>query len=99
MANLKAYDYDTQALRAAAARLTRCANALSNGSKPRISKIRGSIDENLVGDAGNALKARMAEMDGDVNTLVAHINGLARVLLKYAADLDRMAQALKAKMR
>ena len=98
MAELTAMDYDTGALRAAAQKIKSCARSLDDGAQPGIKRIRGELTENLYGDAAIKLEQRMNEMNSDVNSMVKGLNGLADVLLKYAADLDRMAQELRAKM-
>lgn len=92
------FEYDSAAVRAAARKLQNCANALSNGARPKISRLRGQLPENLQGEAGTALEAKLSEMNADVNTLVNGISGLSKALFKYAADLERTAQKLRGSM-
>lgn len=98
MADLTAMDYDTQALRAAAKKIRSCARSVDGGTRPGIRRIQGELHENLEGSAAVQLDARLQEMAMDANALVGTLNGIANALMKYAADLDRMAQQLRAKM-
>lgn len=98
MATPYAFEYDTRALRAAANRLKQCAQRLSNDAKPKIGKLRGEVDDNLEGRAAEVLMQRIIELDGDVSGTVNSLNNLAGTLLRYAADLERMARELRARM-
>lgn len=91
-------DYDSQAVREAAKRLNQCAARLAEGVQPKVKKIRDEIEENMIGEAADALKERMGELNSDVNNIIGILKGLNKTLTQYAEELERTARRLKQQM-
>ena len=99
MAQMTALDYDTRALRAAAQRVRNCASRVRSNANPKIKRVRNELGDNIKGRTADALARRLAEMDADVGTLAGNLDGIASAMFKYAADLERMARELRARMQ
>ena len=99
MATVNLADYDSSAVRAAAKKLRSCANELSGNTKGKLQTIRTELPSNLEGDTAQALQARLADLTGDVNTILSSISGLVSALEKYADDLDRAMVRLKQQLQ
>ena len=99
MAQMTVLDYDTRALRAAAQQVRNCAGRVRSNARPKIREIRNEMMENIDGKTADALARRLAEMEADVGTLAGNLDGIANAMFKYAADLERRARELRAKMQ
>lgn len=80
--------YDTAEIRAAARKIQRCAQQVSNEAEPTLRSIRSDVDSSFRGLAADALAERLKDIDADVKTISGGLNALYRTLMRFADALD-----------
>lgn len=80
--------YDTAEIRAAARKIQRCAQQVSNEAEPTLRSIRSDVDSSFRGLAADAFAERLKDIDADVKTISGGLNALYRTLMRFADALD-----------
>lgn len=80
--------YDTAEIRAAARKIQRCAQSVSNEAEPKLRMMRSEVDSSFRGMAADVLADRLKDIDADVKTISGGLNALYRTLMRFADALD-----------